>query len=642
MPVANPLAIVVRLDSIASIVSCLRVLSFSDIADPRTAATMSWNGRSRATLSLPRFYPAPAASVASKQVQPNALSLHPHPQLAASSRPPRHAAPQPYISSPTNCTSPSHSHSPYAAHNGIPPIGASPQSQPQPQLHAHTQPLPLPPNTILVHQANGPSILVTLPPQPPRSTSRPPSQHSYFRSQQLSQAVAPLSQAAVSILRSSSASSPVYRSSEQSMSYYANESSVQVSRVHVSHVSATSSHCEQSVVSQPHASVTISSRRVSLNAPLQPMDFAPSAPSPTPPLANPSAAAVRAVQPSSGVAPISYPTDFTSSSWSMFLVSLPASPVFLHYLSVSLVSVHSVLLLVSVLFFLLTLLPSVKPLDEPLCFYLLFYAVKSIAALSMCAYRLSHPECWQVDDLSDDRRSARFQVCRHVLRCVTVASTGVVTWWLFSGDDSWANGAAVSRYVLALLCVEYLSILIPLLSNLLLSFFVPCIHLSFYLPYLPFPALQSPVIEEEHEKAGMSEEDLTNLPFTRYHPSAIPRDTTCAVCLCEIEAGDEVRQLTCKHMYHRPCIDSWLRKRGVCPLCVRKVSVKSTKKPEEAAEVTARGGAGVELGAISVSNDSSTCIPSSWTLENVSWAKRCISPDRMSAHNRVHIDCCSQ
>ena len=546
------------------------------------------------SLSIPRFNSGPAAS--SKQLPPNSPSVSS--SFSSSSRAPRTSAPLPYISSPTNTTlSPSQSSLPYVSYNDIPPITASPQSQ---------QSQPLPPNTILVQQPNGPPILVTLPPQPTRH--RPPSTHSYFRTQQLTQAVAPLSPAALSMLRSTSAPSPLMFSSSggQSQSYYGGtEASVHVSQVRTSHVSTThSEYCEPSVVqSQSRGSI---SRRVSVNAPLQPFDAAPSAPSPTPPLAG---MADAAAQPSAGVAPsavISYPTGFSSSSWSMFFLSLPASPIFLHYLSVSLVSFHAALLFISVLLFLLTLLPSLSPISQPLCFYLLFYAIKSIASIAMCAYRLTHPECWQVDELSSSRGSARYHVLRHVLRCVSVASAGVVTWLLFSVDDSWANGAAVSRYVLALLCVEYLSILLPLLSNLILSFFVPCIHLSFYLPYLPFPALQSPAVDEEQDKAGMSEEDLTHLPSTRYHPSAIPRDTTCAVCLSEIEDGEEIRQLTCKHMYHRACIDNWLRKRGVCPLCVRKVSVKPNfinshhggKKADGA-----RGGVGVEMGVVVGSGD---------------------------------------
>ena len=534
------------------------------------------------SLSLPRFHPSAAIppSSSSKHVQPNSPSTPSSTFSASSFHTPsahRTSAPQPYIASPTNTAlSPSQSRTPYAAYDDIPPIHNP--------SHSHTQPLP--PKSILVEQPNGaPSIRVSLPPQPAHRA--PPQHKSYFRTQQLTQAVAPVSPAALAMLRGAASSpSPDMLSSSGGAAEASRFSS------HVS--TGQSEYCEPSVVaSQSRGSV---SRRVSVNARLQPLDSAASSrPSPTPPLVGPAAASLYA----SGTPPsavISLPTEFTTSSWSMFFLSLPASPIFLHCLSVALVSLHAALLFVSVLLFLLTLLPALSPMSQPLCFYLLFYAVKSAASLTMCAYRLQHPDCWQVDDVGSVPRSARYHVARHVLRCVSVASTGVVSWWLFAADDSLAQGTALGRYVLALLCLEYLSISLPLLSNLLLSFFVPCIHLSFYLPYLPFPALQSAAVaEEEADKGGMSEEDLTHLPSTRYHPSALPRDTTCAVCLSEVEDGEEVRQLTCRHMYHRPCIDEWLRKRGVCPLCVRKVSVKPhrARTPDDKPAAP-----GVEMGAL--------------------------------------------
>ncbi|GAA0155159.1 hypothetical protein LIER_12947 [Lithospermum erythrorhizon] len=42
----------------------------------------------------------------------------------------------------------------------------------------------------------------------------------------------------------------------------------------------------------------------------------------------------------------------------------------------------------------------------------------------------------------------------------------------------------------------------------------------------------------------------------------------CSVCLSEIEEGDEVRQLSCDHLFHRECLDRWLGYGNVtCPLC---------------------------------------------------------------------------
>ncbi|KAK4720437.1 hypothetical protein R3W88_010670 [Solanum pinnatisectum] len=42
----------------------------------------------------------------------------------------------------------------------------------------------------------------------------------------------------------------------------------------------------------------------------------------------------------------------------------------------------------------------------------------------------------------------------------------------------------------------------------------------------------------------------------------------CAVCLCKIEDGEEVRELKCEHLFHKVCLDRWMGYgRKTCPLC---------------------------------------------------------------------------
>ncbi|KAI5346380.1 PREDICTED: RING-H2 finger [Prunus dulcis] len=45
-------------------------------------------------------------------------------------------------------------------------------------------------------------------------------------------------------------------------------------------------------------------------------------------------------------------------------------------------------------------------------------------------------------------------------------------------------------------------------------------------------------------------------------------DGMCAVCLTEIEEGEEFRTLPeCMHSFHVPCIDKWLYSHPSCPIC---------------------------------------------------------------------------
>ncbi|XAR73328.1 hypothetical protein NMG60_11007258 [Bertholletia excelsa] len=46
----------------------------------------------------------------------------------------------------------------------------------------------------------------------------------------------------------------------------------------------------------------------------------------------------------------------------------------------------------------------------------------------------------------------------------------------------------------------------------------------------------------------------------------------CAVCLSAVEQGEEIRELKCRHTFHKACLDTWLQQDwATCPLCRTKV-----------------------------------------------------------------------
>ncbi|KAI8925264.1 hypothetical protein BC831DRAFT_461703 [Entophlyctis helioformis] len=45
-------------------------------------------------------------------------------------------------------------------------------------------------------------------------------------------------------------------------------------------------------------------------------------------------------------------------------------------------------------------------------------------------------------------------------------------------------------------------------------------------------------------------------------------DHTCALCLCDYENGDRLRELFCRHRFHAECVDEWLvQGKRKCPVC---------------------------------------------------------------------------
>ncbi|KAF7096687.1 hypothetical protein CFC21_098590 [Triticum aestivum] len=85
---------------------------------------------------------------------------------------------------------------------------------------------------------------------------------------------------------------------------------------------------------------------------------------------------------------------------------------------------------------------------------------------------------------------------------------------------------------------------------------------------------------------GVDPELLRSLPVTVYR--AAPKGSTddvgveCAVCLTELEDGEEARFLPrCGHGFHTECVDMWLASHTSCPLCRATVG-----KPDESQALT--------------------------------------------------------
>ena len=64
--------------------------------------------------------------------------------------------------------------------------------------------------------------------------------------------------------------------------------------------------------------------------------------------------------------------------------------------------------------------------------------------------------------------------------------------------------------------------------------------------------------------------DIENFPEQTYVKQTNGEEsdnTRCMVCLADYEEGDRLRTLQCFHKFHTECIDNWLSRKPICPIC---------------------------------------------------------------------------
>lgn len=72
--------------------------------------------------------------------------------------------------------------------------------------------------------------------------------------------------------------------------------------------------------------------------------------------------------------------------------------------------------------------------------------------------------------------------------------------------------------------------------------------------------------------SGTTEDERASIPEQPYRRAEEEKENaTCSVCLSQLEDGESAKRLRCKHVYHPQCIDRWLERSKMCPVCKRDV-----------------------------------------------------------------------
>ena len=261
-----------------------------------------------------------------------------------------------------------------------------------------------------------------------------------------------------------------------------------------------------------------------------------------------------------------------------------ATPCFLHRLASGLFFYHCILLfttLSTITLYCIIYTPSPSSFSI-LFLFLIFHTIKSAASLGLLILRAAYPHLWHTQRPQNEPWLSSFDTLPRQYHHAHLVSRVCFMAWMVLGTVWWFQAEDVERpamlqcVVLGLLALEYGVVALHVTMFVQLMWIFPCSQLSFALPFIPLP--QPAASSFDSVQRGLTDKQIRALPLSAYrqpHTSAEQADEArevCAVCLSAMVDGEMVRRLRCRHCYHQCCIDEWLVRRAVCPLCVRTVA----------------------------------------------------------------------
>ncbi len=69
---------------------------------------------------------------------------------------------------------------------------------------------------------------------------------------------------------------------------------------------------------------------------------------------------------------------------------------------------------------------------------------------------------------------------------------------------------------------------------------------------------------------GVARSNLQHLEEVQFKKSKNVKpgeEEKCSICITELEDGEKIRRLPCKHIFHTSCVDTWLVQNSHCPIC---------------------------------------------------------------------------
>lgn len=74
---------------------------------------------------------------------------------------------------------------------------------------------------------------------------------------------------------------------------------------------------------------------------------------------------------------------------------------------------------------------------------------------------------------------------------------------------------------------------------------------------------------------GLTKNQIRKLKHGKYSKRRTKsNDNKCVICQYDFKEGENTTELSCGHVFHSECVDTWLSKNKVCPLCQKEITIR--------------------------------------------------------------------
>ncbi|PRQ50814.1 putative transcription factor C2H2 family [Rosa chinensis] len=201
----------------------------------------------------------------------------------------------------------------------------------------------------------------------------------------------------------------------------------------------------------------------------------------------------------------------------------------------------------------------------------------------------------QVAEPSSARLNGLVDHFKMALDCFFAVWFVVGNVWIFGGHSSSSDAPKLYRLCIVFLTFSCIGYAMPFILCATICCCLPCIIsvLGFREDHAQTRGATTesinalPTYKFKLKRNGMNDDQESNTSGeggllaagTEKERAISEEDAVCSICLANYSDNDEVRELTCSHVFHVECVDRWLKINASCPLCKSEVGESSGTTP---------------------------------------------------------------